>query len=347
MKKIALVSLLLGLSACGEAPVVPDVTLMTFNVQNLFDNIDDPGKDDKAYLPLAGKQSAEHIAACNEIAVDSWRDECLDLDWSDAAIELKLGVIADAIRQIDGGPDIIALQEIENVEILERLRDEFLGDLGYVPAILVEGQDTRGIDVAFLTRLPLVGEPVLHPMRFADHPEREGDTRGILQATFELPDGERLTGFAVHFPAPFHPTTMREAAYHHLSDLRAQVPDDHAVFAAGDFNTTSAEVRGTGILDRLARPHWIIAHELGCGECRGTSYYARDDSWSFLDMILFTPARGEKTTWQLRADSVRVAQNRPAQVTSAGTPARFRLAEGTGVSDHWPLVVTLQATRKQ
>jgi hypothetical protein len=45
-----------------------DVTVMSFNVQNLFDNVDDPGKDDKAYLPLAAKQNESHIAACNEIA---------------------------------------------------------------------------------------------------------------------------------------------------------------------------------------------------------------------------------------------------------------------------------------
>ncbi len=38
------------------------VTIMTFNVENLFDNADDPGKDDKAYLPIEAKQSAEHIA---------------------------------------------------------------------------------------------------------------------------------------------------------------------------------------------------------------------------------------------------------------------------------------------
>lgn len=44
---------------------------MTFNVQNLFDNVDDPDKDDKAYLPIAAKQNQDRIAACNEIEVNS------------------------------------------------------------------------------------------------------------------------------------------------------------------------------------------------------------------------------------------------------------------------------------
>jgi hypothetical protein len=33
-----------------------EVTVMAFNVQNVFDNIDDAGKDDKAYLPIEAKQ---------------------------------------------------------------------------------------------------------------------------------------------------------------------------------------------------------------------------------------------------------------------------------------------------
>jgi hypothetical protein len=32
-------------------------------------------------------------------------------------------------------------------------------------------------------------------------------------------------------------------------------------------------------------------------------------------------------------------------VLENGTPARFSLPEGTGVSDHWPLVATIQSTK--
>ena len=328
----------------------PDgVTIMSFNVQNLFDNNDDPGKDDKAYLPLAAKQNAGHIEACNEIEVESWRDECLNLDWSDAALEHKLGVLADTIRQVsDGrGADIIALQEVENVAVLERLRDEHLDGLGYLPAILVEGSDTRGIDVAFLSKLPLEGEPQLHPLLIPEFPDRQGDTRGVLQADFRMPDGSVMTGFSVHFPAPFHPTPMRVAAYEHLAALRAALPDEYHAFAAGDFNTTSSEDSREGMLDTYARPNWTVAHDLGCGDCKGTYYYGRDDTWSFLDMILFSPARGENTTARFRADSVEVSTGNPAQVSPNGVPQRYRSAERTGVSDHWPIVATIELTEKQ
>ena len=351
IKSLGFLGLGLSLHACAadETPdkeaerIFASVTIMTFNVQNLFDNIDDGGKDDKAYLPFAMKQSDAHIAECNTIEVASWRAECLELDWSDAAIDFKLNVLGETIQQINNGlgPDVIALQEVENVEILERLRTEYLAEAGYLPAILIEGQDLRGIDVAFLSKLPLAEPPKLHPLKFAEQPEREKDTRGVLQANFLLPDGEILTGFSVHFPAPFHPTEMRVAAYEHLTNLRSQLPDENYVFAAGDFNTTSTEDHEQGMLERFVDPTWTAVHEISCDGCMGTHYYARDDVWSFLDMILWSPPKGTTATWAVDASSISIANENPAQVTAEGTPARFRLAEKTGVSDHWPVVMTL------
>ncbi len=333
----------------GAEPEITAVTIMSFNVQNLFDNADDPGKDDKAYLPIESKQNDAHIAECSQIDVESWRNECLHLDWSDDTIDLKLSVLAATIRQVNGGrgADVIAFQEVENQAILDRLRTEHLADLGYEPAILIEGTDLRGIDVAFLTKLPLAAPPVLHPLSLPDFPVRRGDTRGVLQATFVLPDGSYLTGFSVHFPAPFYPIEMRVLAYEHLADLLDDLPDTHHAFAAGDFNTTSKEADETGLLDDYARPHWIIAHDIGCESCQGSYFYHRDSTWSFLDMILFAPARGGKATSQIRADSVHIANQLRAQRSSDETPRAFCAAERTGVSDHWPIIATIELTEKQ
>jgi endonuclease/exonuclease/phosphatase family metal-dependent hydrolase len=364
MKKInaAIIGLVLGtviaVSACreespsAETTAAASLTLMTFNVENLFDNVDDPEKDDGTYLALADKQNDAHRAACAVIEVRSWRDDCLNLDWNDEVIDRKLRVVAEAILQVDNGrgADIIALQEVENIRILERLRTDYLAAAEYLPAVLIEGNDLRGIDVAFLSRLPLAGKPVLHPLEFEGIPEdRVRDTRGILQADFELADGSLLTGFAVHFPAPFHPTEMREVAYAHLNRLLAALPAARPAFAAGDFNTTATEDASKDMLERFARQNWTVAHELGCDECPGTQYYAPDDSWSFLDMILWSPSRdrGVDATWTVRADSVQLGNKTAAQVSSESTPKRFEAADGTGVSDHWPLVATIELKQKQ
>jgi len=345
--RIVLLIVTVLLAACAKTPEPRGhaVTLMTFNVENLFDAKDDPDKADYDYLPIELKQSEEHKDACAELRFESWQNRCLNIDWNEDVVTQKLSVIAATIKQVDNGrgPDVIALQEVENNSILERLRTEFLSESAYEPAVLIEGNDSRGIDVAFLSRLPLAAEPQLHDLVFeGDFADRVDDTRGILQADFEMPDGSILTGFAVHFPAPYHPTGMRVSAYDTLNRLQANLPDDRHVFAAGDFNTTASEDTEKNLLDRFVRPTWTASNDL-CDGCLGTSYFPPDQSWSFLDMILWQPCCGADATWQIRADSVQIANQTSAQVRDDGTPQRFRVPEGAGVSDHWPVVMVVES----
>lgn len=331
------VALALTLSTHDQAQAdTTRLSIMAFNVENLFDNRHDAGKNDETYLPVARKQNKAHIDKCNEISVKRWRDQCLYWDWNDQVVATKLKVIGDAIKQVNNGagPDIIALQEVENIHILDRLRTEHLKDLGY-ESVLLEGKDRRGIDAAFLSKLKVL-DAHLHEIEFPSSlKERVGDTRPILSATFVLPNGEKLTGYSIHFPAPFHPTEMRESAYATLNQLVANLPEDQMVFAAGDFNTTREENNNKAMLKRWVRPHWQVAHDL-CKDCPGTSYYPPKDDWSFLDMVIWRPAPG----WQM-TDSY-LANKTAAQVTDKGTPRRFQLPGATGVSDHWPLVMDIE-----
>jgi hypothetical protein len=64
-------------------------------------------------------------------------------------------------------------------------------------------------------------------------------------------------------------------------------------------------------------------------------------------MILYSTARGKKTTWQIRADSVRFANEIIAQTTKNGTPRRYNAKSQAGVSDHWPLIMTIEPSEKQ
>ena len=100
-------------------PGTDEITVATFNVENLFDN-KDPNPDDP---PKPSK----------------------------AVYETKLNRIADVILAM-GAPTIIGLQEVENIGILEDLVAlDQLADYQYQPA-LIEGTDPRGIDVGFLVR---------------------------------------------------------------------------------------------------------------------------------------------------------------------------------------------------
>ncbi|MCB0408016.1 MAG: endonuclease/exonuclease/phosphatase family protein [Bdellovibrionales bacterium] len=319
-----------------------DLVFMAFNVENLFDNQHDKGKSDETYLPLPKKQSKAHKKKCEKMAQKKWRHQCLAWDWSDKVVEHKLSVVAESIRQIKNGlgPDILVLEEVENKGILKRLNQK---GLHYPTVVLIEGADKRGIDVALMSRLPLVGSASLHPIPFKGiEKAKVEDTRGILQATLKLPNGEKLTVFGVHFPAPFHPTMMREQAFEHLNRLKSRLPKDQLVMAAGDFNVPKREDEKENIVDRQTKEMWIVGHKVMCQTCPGTTYYEPYDSWSFLDMILWSPVLENKEKgWVVLRDSFRMANAYKEQVSKTGGPNSYEMETLSGVSDHWPLAVDL------
>jgi predicted extracellular nuclease len=94
-------------------------SLMTWNVENLFDILVPHPSD----TPLPRK----------------------------AEYDLALTKIANTILAV-GSPTIIGLQEVEHIGILEDLVEhELLAELNYIP-VLLEGTDSRGIDVGYLVR---------------------------------------------------------------------------------------------------------------------------------------------------------------------------------------------------
>ena len=73
------------------------ISIMTFNVENLFDNMDDAGKKDETYLPKEMKTNQLHIEKCHQVKVRRWREECLFWDWSDDVVQQKLKVVAQPL----------------------------------------------------------------------------------------------------------------------------------------------------------------------------------------------------------------------------------------------------------
>jgi uncharacterized repeat protein (TIGR01451 family) len=101
-------------------PAGPDqFSIATFNVENLFDTVD-PHPSDPPLLTRSQYQ--------------------LDLTKTGAAIVAM------------GTPTIVGLQEVENIGILEDLtQQDALIEVGYIP-VLIEGTDSRGIDVGYLVQ---------------------------------------------------------------------------------------------------------------------------------------------------------------------------------------------------
>ena len=105
-------------------------TVMFYNVENLFDTIDAPGKNDEEFTPGSKKE------------------------WVYARYEKKLEDIARVILSLPGKelPAVIGFAEVENEKVLT--------DLTYArglvrkkyKALLIEGVDPRGIDCGLIYR---------------------------------------------------------------------------------------------------------------------------------------------------------------------------------------------------
>lgn len=337
------------------------LTVMTYNVENLFDALDDKGKEDETYLPLSMKKSNSHKLKCQGLKKEHYRKSCLENDWNETKISRKLGRLADVVKQVKKGqgPDVLIMQEVENLSILTRFKENHLKGMGYKEVVLIEGPDKRGIDIGMISKLRLKAKPQLHEIdlkpayqevnelsdedmkKEKDLDEKVRPTRGILQAQFALPDGKSLTIFGVHFPSQGSKTPYRKQALATLEEVRAKLPKNEYVIAAGDFNITMKEDSEKKLLtsDEMKK-HWLVSHLWGCEGCDGTHNYRGE--WSFLDVMLFSH-NFKYGSWRVNPKSIRIPNKSIYQVNRFGNPARYRDGRGQlGVSDHWPLAVDLE-----
>ena len=308
-------------------------SVMTFNVENMFDNFDDPDKEDETYLPVSMKTSQKHIDKCNTLRYQRWRDDCLYTDWNNEVIEYKLNATVEVILSYGAhGPDIIGFQEIENINILERLF-KLLESHGYKYFALVEGNDKRGIDNAFISKYKIL-DTKLHQIKFSGGTKDQiGDTRPILEGIFELDEYE-ISIFNVHFPAPYNPRFMREDAFNTLDEISNK--NSRVNIALGDFNVTSAEDAEANLYQDF-NAEWYISHLDQCIKCVGTNYYFQEDRWSFLDAVMLKKNRDSKFV-----DNSVVIITADIHTRDDGSPLRFN-AEGLyGVSDHFPVVAEVE-----
>lgn len=247
------------------------ITISAYNLENLFDTIHDEGKNDYARLPKSWKNANPDIMRreCEKMSTPFYKKECYELDWSDAVVQKKLQNMGRSIRAMNGGkgPDILVVEEVENLRVLTQLRDTVLADLGYHSVLLIEGPDSRGIDVGMLSKFPLVDaqlhivdlssptpRPTAISMEESLNPEWSeagqfmiqaaqggGATRGILEGTFKI--GNRyLTVFGNHWPSQAAPTEQRARAAWTLYQAASKAYDlKRDVVALGDFNTLENE----------------------------------------------------------------------------------------------------------
>ncbi len=317
-----------------------EISIMSFNVENLFDDKHDANREDFTFLPLAEKKKPEIQAFCNT-QKGYYKRECLESDWNSGIIEKKMKNVSEVILSVDGnkGADVLMLIEVENDNVLGQLNKNYLQAAGYKTQVLIEGPDDRGIDVALLSRLPLDGKAKLHKIPYIGKNEEDqkwmNRSRGILEVPLKLPNGGRLIAMVAHFPSQRNPRYWREQSVQFAKKLMQERPNEMIVLG-GDLNITYDENEEAGYFTKDFSSVGLVAHLVGCKHCDGTHNYRND--WSFLDTLIFSKNFDEKgaAPYLLDTKTIDVVKYAPVHLFKGNTPKRFSDA-GEGVSDHFPI----------
>jgi predicted extracellular nuclease len=244
------------------------------------------------------------------------------------AYELDLAKTANAIVSM-GLPTIVGLQEVENVEILEDLvEQEALVEAGYVP-VLIEGTDSRGIDVGYLVR----GDRATVEGTEA-RPAPQGLTSRpplLITVTVELASGpQRVYLLNNHFTSmaageeATEPRRTAQAAWNVLlvEEILQREPDA-AVVVLGDLNSFYASEP----LDTLREGGLRHVYENGEIVPELPYTYIFQGVSETLDHVLVTPALYEHLTG---VTALHINADFPPPLP--GDPSARR------VSDHDPLI---------
>lgn len=209
-----LILLLISLISISLNAQKDSISIVFYNVENLFDNFDDPTKNDNEFLPDSKKEWTSY----------RWNDKTN-----------KIAKIITALKF----PDIIGLAEIENDTVLRKLvKNRLLWKQNY-EIIHFESKDRRGIDCALLykpSRVDLLSLKAT-PVKLNGRP-----TRDILGATF-ITHKDTLALFVNHWPSRYggrkKSNPKRIQAAWQLKYLMDSVTSHHKNFrilSMGDFN---------------------------------------------------------------------------------------------------------------
>jgi endonuclease/exonuclease/phosphatase family metal-dependent hydrolase len=121
------------------------LTVTTFNLENLFNRY--------AFLdmPWEERNYEKIVQAIGLVSVASRAGDLV----SYATTEIQRNNTARAL--LDSEPDVLAVQEVENLYTLRLFNEEYL-DNYFDRMLLIDGNDPRGIDVGFLVRRGFPGQ---------------------------------------------------------------------------------------------------------------------------------------------------------------------------------------------
>lgn len=306
--------------------------VMQYNVENFFDTKHDAQTEDYTYLPLSVKATLEgHREVCESMS-GFYRNQCFRLDWNEAKFTKKIINIAKVVKAYDStgtGPDILFLEEVENINAVNKLVTKGLDKLGYISQVLIEGDDARGIDVAVIAKYPVIMSK--HHSIIVDGTKL--DTRGITEVHLNV-NGKVVALFANHWPSQSNPAEHRIAAAKLLAELGDKANAD-LVIAAGDFNTLETDSPYPFSHMKNFLNAETEARNLGVQMNDGTHWYKGE--WSSLDKFFIHKKSTIKANYQKFQIIKHPFMMQVDSRTGDSIPMRSDADKGTGYSDHLPV----------
>lgn len=152
-------------AAHAQADKAKQLTLATYNLENLFDIWDDPyAKDETTRVKP----------------------------------RVELEALAKLIKALNA--DVLAVQEVENEGVLRAFVSEFLGDMGYDYVVTSHGNDGRGIDVGVVSRVPIesVTSYKFRQLTLPGEANTWHFARDLLHVRLKATDDKPLDVFVMH-----------------------------------------------------------------------------------------------------------------------------------------------------
>ncbi len=174
------------------------ISIGTFNLNNLFSRYNFQAEIEA--LPPHEAGGIELTFGQNDVSVRTFMGRLVKpKDPGDTA------TIANRIRAMNA--DVLAVQEVEHIEILKAFNRDHLAGM-YPHVVLVEGNDQRLIDVGLLSKRPLGAITSHQAKRHPDDPGRRIFGRDLLEVEILKENGDKLlTIYNTHMKSHFVPFT--------------------------------------------------------------------------------------------------------------------------------------------
>ena len=184
----------------------------TFNLNNLFSRFNFRAEINTS--PTESTGGLQLTFGTDEIDVRTFFGRLVK-----AKDDADTALIAERIRDVVDA-DVLAVQEVEHIEILKSFNATHLGGL-YPHVVLIEGNDRRLIDVGLLSKLPIGAITSHQAARHRDDPFQPVFGRDLLEVEILSDDGGLLCKiYNTHMKSHFVPFDQPQEEGRQKADAR-------------------------------------------------------------------------------------------------------------------------------